>query len=191
MRPACRFLSRYDRSATHLKESHIWLTTGSVSLLLLYRTLQIRSHIYIRSVSLFVLFPCLPHSQVPWGYDYSRWYHQYVRFPREALRTASALDEYTLIDYGAWLSAPSSVCERMKIFKLAETETDSNEESILLNPAHLLYAGEAPRYVTPENERLCQQFFEWTSDTGVMGGIAVTLALEKKGFKLYVDIPRS
>ncbi|KAF5328701.1 hypothetical protein D9619_011489 [Psilocybe cf. subviscida] len=155
VRPACRFLSRFDKSAGHLKESSIWLMTGSV----------------------------------PWGNDYSRWYHQYVRFPREALRAASALDEYTLIDYGAWHSAPPSVCERMQIYKLGDIGPDAAQEDVLLNPAHLLYAGETPRLVTPENERLCKAFFEWTSDTGPKGGMAVTLGLERKGFKLYVAGP--
>jgi hypothetical protein len=79
----------------------------------------------------------------------------------------------------------------MQIYKLGEIGADPTQEDMLLNPAHLLYAGQTARHVTPENERLCQKFFEWTSDMGPKGGAPVTLGLEKNGFKLYVEAPRA
>ncbi|KXN81961.1 hypothetical protein AN958_03369 [Leucoagaricus sp. SymC.cos] len=101
---ATRFLSRYDKSATNIKESQIFITTG----------------------------------QVPWALDYSKWYHQYPRFPIQALEAASVLGEYTLTDRGTWLSSTTDVRSKLTIFKAG---TD-NETDILLNPAHVLIAKE-------------------------------------------------
>ncbi|XP_006456300.1 hypothetical protein AGABI2DRAFT_211210 [Agaricus bisporus var. bisporus H97] len=99
-----RFLSRYDKSATNIKESEIFIKIG----------------------------------QVPWAYAYSKWYHQYPRFPIQALEAASLLSEYTLTDRGTWLSSSPDVRSRLTIFKAG---TD-NETDILLNPARVLIAKE-------------------------------------------------
>ncbi|KIJ16538.1 hypothetical protein PAXINDRAFT_75601 [Paxillus involutus ATCC 200175] len=36
---------------------------------------------------------------------YSKWHHRYPRFPLEALRAASVLNEYTFTDRDKWLSS--------------------------------------------------------------------------------------
>ncbi|KAF9443917.1 hypothetical protein P691DRAFT_796946 [Macrolepiota fuliginosa MF-IS2] len=97
-----RFLSRYDKSATNIKESEIFIKIG----------------------------------QVPWAYAYSKWYHQYPRFPLQALEAASLLGEYTLTDRGTWLSSTPDVQSKLTIYKAG---TD-NETDLLLNPAHVLIA---------------------------------------------------
>ncbi|KIK66445.1 hypothetical protein GYMLUDRAFT_239395 [Collybiopsis luxurians FD-317 M1] len=63
-RPPIRFLSRFDKSATNIKESELFIKIG----------------------------------QVPWAAPTAVWYHLYPRFPQEALRAASVLEEYTLTD---------------------------------------------------------------------------------------------
>ncbi|KIJ06837.1 hypothetical protein PAXINDRAFT_103212 [Paxillus involutus ATCC 200175] len=70
-REPVRFLSRFDKSATNIKESELFCKIG----------------------------------QVPWALAYSKWYHQYPRFPLQALKAASVLNEYTLTDRGIWLSS--------------------------------------------------------------------------------------
>lgn len=40
--------------------------------------------------------------QTPWSEPYSHWYHRYVAFPLAALKAASILGEYTLVDRGTW-----------------------------------------------------------------------------------------
>ncbi|KAL0956905.1 hypothetical protein HGRIS_003010 [Hohenbuehelia grisea] len=82
VRPPTRFLSRFDKSATNIKESEMFIKIG----------------------------------QVPWALAYSNWYHQYPRFPLQALSAASTLDEYTLTDRGTWLSSPQSVTSALTIF---------------------------------------------------------------------------
>ncbi|KAF8196453.1 hypothetical protein BJ912DRAFT_111431 [Pholiota molesta] len=150
VRPATRFLSRCDKSATNIKESQIFLSIG----------------------------------QLPWGHDYSRWYHQYIRFPREALLAAAALSEYTLIDYGAWLSAPTSVHSQLKMFKLGSDAADD----VLINPAHLLFRGTgAARVVEKARDALCKEFYGWVVDPE--GGLQVTLGFRKEGCVLYTKAP--
>ncbi|PPR04194.1 hypothetical protein CVT24_010742 [Panaeolus cyanescens] len=124
-RPPTRFLSRFDKSATNIKESELFARIG----------------------------------QVPWAFDYSKWYHQYPRFPREALIAASALSEYTLTDKGSWLSAPESVKASMKVYKIGS----DNADDPLLNPAHVLLGKQASR----ANEDTCKAFMTWVvADNG-------------------------
>ncbi|KAJ3575008.1 hypothetical protein NP233_g1378 [Leucocoprinus birnbaumii] len=116
---AVRFLSRYDKSATNIKDSQIWITIG----------------------------------QVPWGYAYSTWYHQYPRYPIQALQTAALLGEYTLTDRGTWLSSTADVQNALTIFKAGS----DNETDILLNPARVLVA-------KPENTldaNITNAFAQW------------------------------
>ncbi|KAF8824653.1 hypothetical protein HHX47_DHR8000055 [Lentinula edodes] len=54
---------------------------------------------------------------VPWAHPPSPWYHIYPRFPRESLRAASVLGEYTLTDRGTWLSSEKGVREGLRVFK--------------------------------------------------------------------------
>ncbi|KIJ30925.1 hypothetical protein M422DRAFT_267443 [Sphaerobolus stellatus SS14] len=99
-RPPVRFLSRYDKSATNIKESEIFIQIGQVS----------------------------------WALAYSKWYHQYPRFPLQSLSGASALEEYMFIDRGAWLSSPQSVTDRMTVYKKAEQF--AGDDDLLLLPCH-------------------------------------------------------
>ena len=73
-------------------------------------------------------------SQVPWALNYSKWYHQYHRFPSEALQAAAFLSEYTLTDVGSWVCLPKSTSSRLKAFKYGSD--DPNDP--LINPAHVL-----------------------------------------------------
>lgn len=107
-KPPTRFLSRYDKSATNIKESELFIKIG----------------------------------QVPWAYAYSKWYHQYPRFPIQALEAASLLHEYTLSDRGIWLSSSAEVQSRLEIYKQGQDTPGDEEEDILLNPAHVLVAQE-------------------------------------------------
>ncbi|KAF8900695.1 hypothetical protein CPB84DRAFT_1847157 [Gymnopilus junonius] len=144
-RPPTRFLSRFDKSATNIKESLIFATIG----------------------------------QVPWALDYSKWYHQYPRFPREALQAASLLSEYTLIDKGAWLDAPKSITSTLKIFKMGSDDADDP----LLNPAHLL-CGKEP---LPGNESISKEFVTWVLSRD--GGQKVIEKFSKNGKILYSKAP--
>ncbi|KAF9482071.1 hypothetical protein BDN70DRAFT_802237 [Pholiota conissans] len=145
IRPATRFLSRCDKSATNLKESQIFLSIG----------------------------------QLPWSHPPARWYHEYVRFPREALRAAAALQEYTLIDFGAWLSAPTSIREQLQIFKMGS----DGEDDVMMNPAHLLYRGGGKG----GKDELSRRFYDWVVDP--QGGLGVTLGFEREGQVLYSKAP--
>jgi len=119
-REPVRFLSRFDKSATNIKESELFCTIG----------------------------------QVPWALAYSKWYHQYPRFPLQALRAASVLSEYTLTDRGIWLSSPKEVTSTLTVF--AEGG-DSDPNDPLLNPAHVLLGAKA----NTANQAIWQKFMEW------------------------------
>ncbi|KAJ3506698.1 hypothetical protein NLJ89_g6726 [Agrocybe chaxingu] len=143
-RPATRFLSRYDKSATNIKESQIFATIG----------------------------------QVPWAYDYSKWYHQYPRFPQEALQAASFLSEYTLIDQGTWLSAPNSIRAQLRIFKLGSDDA----ADLLLNPGHVLYGTKAV-----DHEGICRAFMDWV--VSPIGGQKILESFSKNGHVMYSKAP--
>lgn len=90
--------------------------------------------------------------QTPWSMPYSPFYHQYLDFPFGALRVASKLGEYTLVDRGTWNSIENDVRERMILFKEA---FDAAEDDPLLNPAHIV-VGE---YGT--NKEMAKEFVDW------------------------------
>ncbi|KDR79379.1 hypothetical protein GALMADRAFT_63659 [Galerina marginata CBS 339.88] len=144
-RPPTRFLSRFDKSATNIKESLIFATVG----------------------------------QVPWALNYSKWYHQYPRFPREALQTASLLSEYTLTDKGSWLDAPKSITSSLEVFKLGS----DNSDDLLLNPAHLLCGKRA----SPEHKSIWKEFMSWV--VAPDGGERIIESFSKKGQVLYSKAP--
>lgn len=54
--------------------------------------------------------------QTPWSHPYSSWYHRYVDFPFGALRAASRLGEYTLVDRGTWYAVGGEVRNKMMVF---------------------------------------------------------------------------
>ncbi|KAF8154440.1 hypothetical protein B0H34DRAFT_799224 [Crassisporium funariophilum] len=145
VRPATRFLSRFDKSATNIKESQIFITIG----------------------------------QVPWALNYSKWYHQYSRFPLEALQAASLLSEYTLTDQGSWLCAPKSISSRLKAFKVGSDDPDDP----LLNPAHVLYGSRA----SVIHEMICKEFIAWVVSAD--GGQKVIANFSKNGHILYSKAP--
>ena len=97
--------------------------------------------------------------QVPWALNYSKWYHQYQRFPSEALQGAAMLSEYTLSDAGSWACLPKSVSSRLKVFKCGSD--DANDP--LLNPAHVLRGKET----SVANGMIHKEFMSWVvSPTG-------------------------
>jgi len=145
VRPPTRFLSRYDKSATNIKESQLFITIG----------------------------------QVPWALVYSKWYHQYPRFPLQALEAASLLSEYTLTDRGTWLSSPRSATSQLKIFK---TGTDDANDP-LLNPAHVLLGSNA----NVNNKDISSAFIKWV--VGEPGGQYVVSQFKKHGEVLYSKAP--
>ncbi|KAL4890991.1 hypothetical protein BDV59DRAFT_203981 [Aspergillus ambiguus] len=96
-----RFLTRYDKSATNLKDSELWTSIG----------------------------------QVPWATAYSKWYHQYIDYPVQALSAASLLKEYTITDRGTYLTLADqnkTLTENIVIYKRGEDVPE------LLNPADII-----------------------------------------------------
>lgn len=117
--------------------------------------------------------------QVPWALVYSKWYHQYPRFPLQALEAASLLSEYTLTDRGTWLSSPQSVTSKLKIFK---TGTDDANDP-LLNPAHVLLGSNA----NVNNKDIANAFIQWV--VSEPGGQYVVSQFKKHGEVLYSKAP--
>lgn len=131
-----RFLSRYDKSANNIRESHIWITIG----------------------------------QTPWAHPYSSFYHRYIDFPYGALRAASRLGEYTLVDRGTWYAIEEDVRRSMTVFVsstsiveeqffakagLKKEAFEAAEDDPLINPAHALVGTLA------ENRQQADAFLEW------------------------------
>ena len=119
--------------------------------------------------------------QVPWALDYSKWYHQYPRFPLQALAAASVLSEYTLTDRGTWLSSPTNVTSALTIYKAG---TDDATD-LLLNPAHVLLGAKAD----PANKAIWQAFMTWV--VSPTGGQKVISEFKKNGQVLYSQAPTS
>jgi ABC-type tungstate transport system permease subunit len=116
--------------------------------------------------------------QVPWALVYSQWYHQYPRFPLQALEAASLLSEYTLTDRGTWLSSPPSVTSQLEIFKAGTDDADDP----LLNPAHVLLGSNADLM----NKDIANAFIMWV----VSGqGQHVVGHFKKHGEVLYSKAP--
>jgi ABC-type tungstate transport system permease subunit len=117
--------------------------------------------------------------QVPWALNYSKWYHQYQRFPSEALQAAAMLSEYTLTDVGSWLCSPKSTSSRLQVFKRGTD--DAND--LLLNPAHVLRG----KRVSVANEMICKEFMSWV--VSPTGGQRVVENFSKHGHLLYSKAP--
>ncbi|KAJ3982587.1 hypothetical protein F5890DRAFT_1574528 [Lentinula detonsa] len=128
-RPPTRFLSRFDKSATNIKESDLLIGIG----------------------------------QVPWALPPAVWYHVYPRFPIEALKAASVLQEYTLTDRGTWLSSDQKVCDALTVYKalrgsdLEECKDNNNleDDKVLLNPCNALLGA------NPLDKDLAARFMRW------------------------------
>ena len=117
-------------------------------------------------------------SQVPWALNYSKWYHQYQRFPSEALQAAALLSEYTLTDVGTWVCLPKSTSSRLKAFKFGKD--DPNDP--LLNPAHVLRGKRA----SVANQMIHNEFMSWV--VSPTGGQRV---IEKFSHMKFTKAPRS
>ncbi|CAG9937165.1 unnamed protein product [Clonostachys rosea f. rosea IK726] len=140
--PPTRFLSRYDKSATNIKESLLWAGIG----------------------------------QVPWATAYSKWYHQYIGFPIQALTAAILLEEYTITDRGTILSIDSELRNQTVIYKAGS----DNATDPLLNPARLLIGEKAP------NPEQATKFAEWLVSAR---GQKVITNFKKDGQQLYSGAP--
>ena len=116
---------------------------------------------------------------MPWAYAYSTWYHQYPRFPQQALQAAGLLSEYTLTDKGTYLSSNKTVQQSVKIFI---NGSDSASDP-LLNPARLLLGAKA----TPGNSQLARKFLEWMCEKN--GGQAVVRNFKINEETLYSEAP--
>ena len=153
MRPATRFLSRFDKSATNIKESQIFVKIGQVLSSFFFYSPHLILFIDLTTIFFLVI------SQVPWALAYSKWYHQYLRLPSEALHAAALLSEYTLTDAGSWVCLPKSMSSRLKVFKCGSD--DANDP--LLNPAHVLRG----KGTSAANEMIHKEFMSWVvSPTG-------------------------
>ena len=142
--PPTRFLSRFDKSATNIKESQLWVTIG----------------------------------QVPWATPYSTWYHVFLDFPIQALEAAATLGQYTLTDWGTWLSADPSVTRTLTIFRKGEDDA----ADVLLNPCHAL----ASTRTSPAEQAVAIDYITWLVSTT---GQAMIAGFEKNGHALYSPAP--
>jgi len=167
--PPTKFLSRYDKSATNIKESEIFIAIGQVSLL--------RAHHARRT------WRCSsdPNAtlQVPWAHSHSRWYHQFTDFPRQALIAAAHLEEYTLTNRDAALSAAPEVLARFEIYNEGGNEDPADP---LLNPAAALLGAKA------RDMELARMFMHWLVQPD--GGQRVVRTFERNGFIIYSEAPR-
>ncbi|KAL3456968.1 hypothetical protein BJX64DRAFT_293569 [Aspergillus heterothallicus] len=140
--PPVRFLSRYDKSATSIKDSELWIKIG----------------------------------QVPWAMKYSNWYHQYMAYPIQALTAAAALEEYTLTDWGTYLSVDDSVQKQVVVYKHGLDDP----KDVLLMPAHLLVGAKA------QDLPMAKDFAAWA--TGKEGQDAIA-GFKKRGEQVYSKAP--
>jgi len=141
--PPTRFLSRFDKSATNIKESQIFITIG----------------------------------QVPWGLAYSNWYHQYPRFPVEALRAAAFLEEYTLTDKGTYTVSSEEVQKALRVYRIGSDSPDD----LLLSTAQVL------RGRAPLDQELAIDFLTWMRDDH--GGQDVIRSFKLNDVVLYTPAP--
>ncbi|PFH49727.1 hypothetical protein AMATHDRAFT_147005 [Amanita thiersii Skay4041] len=146
VREPTRFLSRFDKSATNIKESQLFITIG----------------------------------QVPWALTYSKWYHQYPRFPLQALEAAASLKEYTLTDRGTWLSSKYHVRSELRIYQRGD---QNDPGGWLLNPARVLMGAKA------KEKKLATYFLDWVIAPN--GGQKVIREFKKNGEVLYAPAPEN
>lgn len=91
-------------------------------------------------------------SKVPWATTYSKWYHQYMDYPLQALEAAIKLGEYTITDRGTYLTLQNQeqgITDSIDIYKSGEDIPD------LLNPAEILVGEKA------EDKDLASDFVKW------------------------------
>lgn len=111
--------------------------------------------------------------QTPWAHPWSTWYHRFLGFPFQALRMASRLGEYTLVDRGTWYSIEDDVTSNLEVFVSlpllvlppwtlrlvliygSQAEGSDNEDDPLLNPAHALIGAFGV------NKAMATEFVNW------------------------------
>ncbi|KAH7098585.1 hypothetical protein BKA62DRAFT_622482 [Auriculariales sp. MPI-PUGE-AT-0066] len=142
--PATKFLSRYDKSATNIKESEIFIAIG----------------------------------QVPWAHSHARWYHQFTDFPRQALVAAANLEEYTLTNRDAALSAAPDVLAKLEIYGEGK---DEDPHDPLLNPAAALLGAKA------RDMDMARLFLDWLVRPD--GGQLIIRTFERNGHIIYSPAP--
>ena len=117
---------------------------------------------------------------MPWALAYSNWYHQYPRYPIQALAAASYLEEYTLTDRGTWLSSVTSVTDNLVIYKASTEDVNGpvdEDSAILLNPCTAVLSA------APMDKPLAELFMEWVLAHD--GGQEVIREFTKNGEQLY------
>ncbi|KIW52909.1 hypothetical protein PV05_08518 [Exophiala xenobiotica] len=115
--------------------------------------------------------------QTPWSHPYSSWYHRYIDFPFGALRAASRLGEYTLVDRGTWYAVGGEVRNKMMVFK---ESFDAQQDDPLINPAHALVGSLA------KEGDLAEAFADWLSQAD--GGQKVIRDFATNGTILYSPV---
>ena len=122
--------------------------------------------------------------QTPWADPPSPWYHRYVDFPFQALRAASKLGEYTLVDRGTWWSVEAGVREGMVVFMEGRDEDGSTTEgNVMINPAHILLGKQG------RDGQMGREFVEWMVKREGGGGQRVIEGFERGGKRLYTVAP--
>jgi ABC-type tungstate transport system permease subunit len=86
------------------------------------------------------------------------------------------LKEYTLTDYGTYLSLDPSLTSQTVIYKAAA----DNEDDPLLNPAHLLIG------MNPQDETVALNFAAWATSPA---GQSVITSFTKNGKQLHKGAP--
>jgi ABC-type tungstate transport system permease subunit len=107
---------------------------------------------------------------------YSNWYHQYMAYPIQALTAAAVLNEYTLTDWGTYLSVDDAVRNQITVYKHGQDDP----KDVLLMPAHLLVGAKA------QDLTLAKDFAAWA--TGKEGQAAVA-GFKKRGEQVYSAAP--
>ncbi|KAF2967935.1 hypothetical protein GQX73_g5602 [Xylaria multiplex] len=172
--PSIKFLSRFDKSATNIKESLIWAGIGQVPWATAYST----GGEHVSGPAELLKHMSISSERVIANSSDLQWYHQFIDFHIQALTAAILLREYTITDRGTILSLDAETANRTVIYK-AGTDDASDP---LLNPAHLLIGAKAP------NPERAVAFAEWViSDRGQ----SVIAGFEKNGEKLYSAAPSS
>lgn len=95
----------------------------------------------------------------------------------EALKAASLLSEYTLTDYGTYLSSPEDVQDDVVIYK----KSDGSVNDLLLNPGHVLLGKGAADNI------YATAFMRWMKSAD--GGQAVVKSYAINGEVLYLAAP--
>lgn len=122
----------------------------------------------------------------------SPWYHIHPSFPFEALKEATRLSEYTLIDRGSWCSHHKSPeFQSMRCYKEGSIEWECSpvnlskghilDDDCLGNPAHALLSTHA------QDTGLANLFLDWM--LWAEGGQSVIRKFKVNGENLHGNSP--